>query len=136
MTEPADLSPTALREMRPALLRGARGRCPSCGEGRLFRGYLTAVPHCPACGEDLSHQRTDDGPAYLTILLVSHLVGPLLMLVYVMWRPSPLTLVIGFCAGATLLSLLLLPRIKGAMIGLQWAKRMHGFGAGDAAVTP
>lgn len=115
------------RPLRQSMLRGARGRCPACGEGRLMSGYLTPRAACPNCHEDLSAQRTDDGPAYLTILIVSHLTLPLLMVAYLVWRPSPMTLILSFCAVATIASLLMLPRIKGAMIGLQWAKRMHGF---------
>lgn len=112
-----------------AMLRGARGRCPACGKGKLFSSYLKVVDHCPECGEALHHQRADDGPAYLTILLVSHLGAPLLLACYMAWRPTAMTMILSFGLGAVILSLLLLPRIKGAMVGLQWARRMHGFGS-------
>ncbi|MCF3974581.1 DUF983 domain-containing protein [Paracoccus salsus] len=114
-----------------SMLRGARGLCPACGDGRLFKGYLTVADHCPRCDEALHHQRADDGPAYLTILLVTHLGAPLLLACFVAWRPSAMTMILSFGLGAIVLSLLLLPRIKGAFVGLQWARRMHGFG--DAA---
>nr|WP_232962745.1 DUF983 domain-containing protein [Paracoccus tegillarcae] len=110
------------------MLSGAAGRCPSCDKGRIFSSYLKVNDHCPNCGEALHHQRADDGPAYLTILIVSHLAAPLLLWVFVAYRPSTPTLLIGFCAGTVIASLFLLPRIKGAMIALQWARRMHGFG--------
>lgn len=116
-----------------AMLRGTLGRCPACGEGRLFRSFLKVFDHCPACDEALHHQRADDGPAYLTMLVVSHLVGPLLLASYVLWRPSPLAMILGLGTGAVVLSLWLLPRIKGAMVGLQWAQRMHGFDAKEPA---
>ncbi|WP_254367876.1 DUF983 domain-containing protein [Paracoccus sp. Z118] len=119
------------RNIVAGMMRGARGRCPACGDAPLFSGFLKVRSECSGCGEDLSGQRADDGPAYLTILIVSHLVGPLLMIVYMAWRPSPLSMVAGFCVGATVLSLLLLPRIKGGLVGFQWAKRMHGFGNGE-----
>ncbi len=125
---PENSSPDAERPTGQAMLRGTWGYCPACGKGRLFSRYLKVVDHCPACNEALHHQRADDGPAYLTILLVSHLGAPLLLAVYIAWRPSAMTMVISFGLGAILLSLLLLPRIKGAMVGLQWARRMHGFG--------
>lgn len=112
-----------------AMLRGALGRCPACGKGKLFSSYLKVVDHCPECGEALHHQRADDGPAYLTILLVSHLGAPLLLACYMAWRPTAMTMILSFGLGAVILSLLLLPRIKGAMVGLQWARRMHGFGS-------
>ena len=116
------------RPTRQAMLRGAMGKCPACGEGKIFDGFLTVNDHCPNCGEALHHQRADDGPAYLTILLVSHIAAPLLLWVFISYRPSATSLLIGFGLGTIVASLLLLPRIKGAMVGLQWARRMHGFG--------
>ena len=116
------------RPLRRAMLRGAMRRCPACGEGALFNGYLRVKDQCPHCGEALHHQRADDGPAYLTILLVSHLGAPLLLAIYIAYRPSPAAMLIGFGLGAVILSLALLPVIKGAFVGFQWARRMHGFG--------
>lgn len=129
------------RQVKQAMLRGALGRCPACGKGKLFSGYLTVRESCPDCGEDLHHQRADDGPAYLTILLVSHLGAPLLLAIYMMYRPSAMSMLLGFGLGAVVLSLFLLPRIKGAFIGFQWARRMHGFGndangPAETAVVP
>lgn len=117
------------RPLWPAMLRGWRCKCPSCGSGPLLTGYLSVTPTCKVCREELHHQRADDGPAYLTILIVGHLMAPLLGLVFVTWRPEPLTLFTIFAVGCVGLSLYLLPRLKGAMIGLQWARHMHGFGA-------
>lgn len=120
------------RPVRPALLRGWRQRCPACGTGRMLEGYLTVRKACPHCGEDLHHHRADDGPAYLTILIVGHLMAPLLLWAFVAYRPSPAVLIAVFATGCVALSLFLLPRLKGALVSLQWAKRMHGFGtAGD-----
>lgn len=133
---PTQTDQTSDRPTRQAMLRGARGRCPACGEGRLFSSFLKVVDTCPACGEDLHHQRADDGPAYLTILLVSHLGAPLLLAVFIAWRPSAMAMIIGFGLGAIVLSLLLLPVIKGAMVGLQWARRMHGFGGSESGPRP
>ena len=127
MSSPHSHHGTTDRPTGRAMLRGALGRCPACGEGRLFRAFLKVADHCPACAEALHHQRADDGPAYLTILLVSHLGAPLLLASFVAWRPSAMTMIWTFGLGAVVLSLLLLPRIKGAMVGLQWARRMHGF---------
>lgn len=136
-----DLS-TALPEVErpfwPSVRRGWRGKCPSCGAGPMLRGYLTVRDACPACGEDLHHQRADDGPAYLTILIVGHLMAPLLMWVFTTFRPEPATLIAIFSVFTVATSLYLLPRIKGAMVALQWAKRMHGFGGplGDIDANP
>ena len=95
----------------------------------MFMGYLGLRAACPACGEDLSHQRADDGPAYLTILIVGHLLAPALLISYNLWHPDPWLMSAVLSVACVALSLFLLPRIKGAFIGFQWARRMHGFGA-------
>ena len=114
----------------PAVLKGWRGKCPRCGSGPLLSGYLSVRSTCPVCRQALHHHRADDGPAYLTILLVGHLMVPLLHVVFVTWRPEPLILFTIFAVGSVGLSLYLLPRLKGAIIGFQWARGMHGFGGG------
>ncbi|WP_090059000.1 DUF983 domain-containing protein [Celeribacter neptunius] len=115
------------RELRPALMRGWKRRCPSCGGGPMLKGYLKVRDECPVCGEALHHHRADDGPAYLTILIVGHLMAPLLGFVFIEFRPDPLVLVALFSIGTVALSLFLLPRLKGMIVAFQWAKRMHGF---------
>lgn len=112
----------------PAMVRGWRGRCPNCGGGPLLFGYLKVHDQCTVCEQELYHHRADDGPAYLTILVVGHLMAPLLHIVFVMWRPEPIFLFTIFAVGTVALSLYLLPRLKGALIGFQWAKEMGGFG--------
>ncbi|HCZ00595.1 MAG: hypothetical protein A3D16_12735 [Rhodobacterales bacterium RIFCSPHIGHO2_02_FULL_62_130] len=126
-TSPVDLSEEE-RPFWPALRRGWRRRCPCCGSGPLLRGYLKVRESCPVCAEEFHHQRADDGPAYLTILIVGHLMAPLIMVVFTHWRPEPLTLAAVFSVGTVALSLYLLPRLKGVLVAIQWAKRMHGFG--------
>ncbi|WP_039017499.1 DUF983 domain-containing protein [Halocynthiibacter namhaensis] len=116
------------RQIKPTLLRGWRRRCPNCGSGPMFKGYLKVRDTCPNCEENLSHHRADDGPAYLTILVVGHLMAPLILVVYENFRPEPLTLATLFTVGCVAASLYLLPRFKGIVVGYQWAKRMHGFG--------
>lgn len=120
------------RAMRPAVLRGWRRKCPNCGAGPLLRGYLKVRETCPVCGEELHHQRADDGPAYLTILIVGHLMAPLILFAFTKFRPDPLVLASIFSVGTVGLSLWLLPRLKGVMVAIQWSRRMHGFGQ----VTP
>ena len=128
MTETTPLTDPVDRPLKPALLRGWRRRCPSCGAGPLLRGYLKVRDACPVCGEELHHHRADDGPAYLTILIVGHLLAPLLLITFIKWRPEPLVMAVGFTIATVALSLYLLPRLKGALVALQWAHRMHGFG--------
>jgi len=115
------------RPVRPALFRGWRCKCPRCGQGRLLKGYLKVADSCPVCKLDYSHHRADDGPAYLTILLVGHLMAPLLHFAFVKWRPEPLVLFTIFAVGCVALSLYLLPRLKGSIVAFQWARGMGGF---------
>ena len=117
----------AERLTMPAVLKGWKRKCPQCGSGPLLSGYLTVNDTCTVCSEELHHHRADDGPAYLTILLVGHLMAPLLHMIFVRYRPEPLVLFTIFSVGCVGLSLYLLPRLKGAMIGFQWARLMHGF---------
>lgn len=116
------------RSAWPALRRGFLRKCPNCGSGPLFRSYLKVNDSCPVCRQELHHHRADDGPAYLTILIVGHLMAPMLHIVFVTYRPEPLVLFTIFTVGCVALSLYLLPRLKGAIIGFQWARRMGGFG--------
>ena len=116
------------RETKPAIWRGLRGRCPSCGEGALFEGYLKVADSCPVCHEEFHHHRADDGPAYLTILIVGHVLAVMMHFIWSQFRPDPLvfaTVLTIVCVG---LSLYLLPRFKGMIVAIQWARRMHGFG--------
>jgi len=117
------------RALWPAVRKGFRRKCPNCGSGPLLQSYLKLRENCTVCREDLSHARADDGPAYLTILIVGHLMAPLLHIVFVAWRPEPLVLFTIFAVGCVALSLYLLPRLKGVIVGIQWARLMHGFGA-------
>ncbi len=128
MTE-ASSPVAAARPLGLAVRRGLAGRCPNCGEGRLFRAYLKVNDACPACGEDFTPQRADDAPAYVTILIVGHFVVAGIVAAEYIWPDSPV-LVDAFvwAALAVALSLFILPRVKGALIGYQWAVRMHGFG--------
>jgi uncharacterized protein (DUF983 family) len=116
------------RDTMQAVKRGLFCRCPNCGEGKLFKTYLKSVDNCSVCGEDFTHHRADDLPAYLSIVLVGHIVVGGFMMTDLVWTMSnwahlsiwtPLTLI---------LALVTIQPIKGAVIGLQWAARMHGFG--------
>ena len=115
------------RPLRPAIARGFQRKCPHCGAGPLLKGYLKLRTQCSVCGEDLSFARADDAPAYLTILIVGHLMAPFLHWGFVHFRPEPIVLAAVFCTLCVALSLYLLPRIKGMVVAFQWARRMHGF---------
>ncbi len=117
--------------MRTAVLRGLRMLCPNCGQGALFDGYLHIFDRCPICREEYYHHRADDGPAYLTILLVGHLLAPLMLATHAAFEPEPLVFATVLSVAAVAMSLFLLPRFKGMIVAIQWSRRMHGFGSGD-----
>jgi uncharacterized protein (DUF983 family) len=116
------------RSVWTALKRGFRGRCPRCGEGRLFRAFLKVDDHCSSCGLDFTPHRADDLPAYLVIVIVGHIVVPLALMIETNYSP-PVALQLAIYLPLTLFgSLALLQPVKGAVVALQWALRMHGFG--------
>lgn len=123
----------AERDWRMAIGNGLRGRCPHCGQGRLFRAFLKPVDSCTACGEPLHHQRADDLPPYVVITIVGHVIvgGLLLAEKYADWSMG-LHMAI-WPALTVILSLALIQPVKGGVIGLQWAVRMHGFGGEPAS---
>jgi uncharacterized protein (DUF983 family) len=97
--------------------------------GRMFRAYLKVVDKCSVCGEDLSHQRADDAPAYVTMLIVGHFMVAGILAADEVWPNAPIfPLALAWSLLTGLCSLALLPRVKGALVGYQWAMRMHGFG--------
>jgi uncharacterized protein (DUF983 family) len=124
------MTDTAYIEERPtwpALVHGWKRKCPSCGSGPMLKGYLSVRKSCRVCKEEFHHHRADDGPAYVTILLVGHLMAILMHVTFVIYRPEPLTMATVFTVGCVGLSLYLLPRLKGAIVAFQWARGMHGF---------
>lgn len=111
-----------------AMGRGLLCRCPNCGEGRIFSSYLKVADACAVCGEELHHQRADDAPPYVVITIVAHIVVTLLLWVELAYKPELWVHLVLWIPLTIALSLALLPPVKGALIGLQWALRMHGFG--------
>ena len=113
------------------LRRGIAGKCPNCGQGKLYRSYLNVEPRCSVCSHDNIQYRADDAGPYFTILIVGHLVvGPMLFFPFI-WK-SPIALVL--CTTLpiiAILTLVLLPVVKGGVIGARRAIRT-GKGEGDA----
>ncbi len=124
------------RSVTDALMKGWLQRCPACGKGALFRAYLKVADTCPSCGEEFHHHRADDAPPYFTMVIVGHIVIAGILALEKAMSPESwvqLALWLPLTVG---LSLWLLPHVKGALVGLQWALRMHGFsGKPDEAPT-
>jgi uncharacterized protein (DUF983 family) len=131
---PVDLSH---RDTMKAVRRGLMCRCPSCGEGKLFVRFLKPTPACTHCAADMTPQRADDAPPYVVAFIVGHIVVGL-NLYFDSAADWPLWL--HFCvwpALALALCLAMLQPVKGALIGYQWAMRMHGFDPhGDVHEVP
>lgn len=124
--QPAGMSPGP-RPLFRSMIRGFRGSCPHCGDGALLRGYLKPAAACPACNEDLSHQRADDFPPYVTIIIVGHLLVPAMLAVQMATDLHAYTHLAIWLPLTAFCTLALLRPVKGAIIAMQWALRMHGF---------
>ena len=117
------------RSNREAMRRGLLGRCPHCGEGKLFDGYLAVVEKCSACGDPLGLYRAADGPAFFTMSIIGLLLIPVLGFGFVLFRSDPLTLALVVTACILILTLVVLRLVKGAFIGHLWAEREIDRGA-------
>ena len=115
------------RPMKTAILRGLMCRCPNCGKGKLFRSYLKINDTCAECGEKLSSARADDFPPYIAIFIVGHVLVGWMLHAEMSGPVDPMFYVWTMIPAAILLPLIMLPSIKGAVVGLQWANYMYGF---------
>ncbi len=116
------------RPILQAMLRGFRRVCPECGEGRMFGGFLKTADYCSHCRLPIHYHRADDAPPYFTILILGHIIIPLVLLTEKQWAPPEWLHYVVWLPLTLAACLLMLPRIKGILIGLQWSRRMHGFG--------
>lgn len=115
-----------------AMKRGFFGRCPACGEGRLFGRYLKVNDTCACCGTEFYHHRADDMPPYIVMFIVGHVIGYCILMSETRFE-VPLAVQVTVWPILTLaLCLALLQPVKGAVVGLQFALGMHGFGRARA----
>lgn len=123
----AGISPvdTSLRS-EPALSvgvkRGVCRRCPACGTGQLFKGYLAVLPTCPKCGNDNEQYPSDDFAPYVTIFLVLHLVMPPFIWADHTWEMSLLLEAVVAIPFFIIITVAVLPFVKGGVIGFAWAQ--------------
>jgi len=109
------------KSIATGILRGLACHCPTCGRGRLFSGFLKVRAPCEVCGADNTIFPSDDFPPYLTVLLVGHILVPLVLIVDRTFDPASWIELSLWLPLAVILSLVLLPRMKGATVGLCWA---------------
>jgi uncharacterized protein (DUF983 family) len=115
------------RDVWSAMRRGLRGRCPRCGQGKLFRAFLKVDNNCSVCGLDYTPHRADDLPAYLVIVIVGHILVPVILWIETDYAPAVWLQLSIYLPVTLIASLGLLQPVKGAVVGVQWALRMHGF---------
>ena len=122
-----DTAQAEKRDVWTAMKRGFRCRCPRCGEGKLFRAFLKTSDNCSKCGLDFTPHRADDLPAYLVIVIVGHIVVPAALWIETNYSPAVWLQLALYLPATFVSSLALLQPVKGAVVGFQWALRMHGF---------
>lgn len=128
------------RNLKLAVLRGLRSRCPNCGKGRLFLRWLRPVDHCTCCGTRL---RRDDAaysaelaPAFLVQSVVSIPIGVGTVMAATSTGTLPWMAILFLIILAAVLSAGTLQPSKGAVIGFQWAERLDDFAGTDEAYAP
>lgn len=122
VTGAAPIIPVAARSAWLGIKRGARLRCPNCGKGHLFRGFIKVRERCEFCGIENAAYPSDDAPPYLTLVLTGHVIVPIYMAVERAFAP-PMWLSAAIWLPLTaLMSILLLPYMKGGVVGFCWAK--------------
>tara|TARA_B100000886_G_C20204536_1_gene399806 strand:- start:22 stop:375 length:354 start_codon:yes stop_codon:yes gene_type:complete len=99
--------------------RGFNKKCPCCGLTPIFISYVKTYKTCKSCGIKLSDYKSDDGPAYITIFIIGHILIPLILLTEKYFSPLLLLQMLIWPLITVLSSLWLLPRVKGAFIGVQ-----------------
>ena len=116
------------RNVLSAMINGAKQKCPCCGQGRLFRSFLKTNHACEVCSLEFHHHRADDAPPYFTIVIVGHFIVSAILTLEVAVKPPLWLHMLIWIPLSIVFSLILLGPIKGAIVGLQWSKFMHGFG--------
>ncbi len=104
------------------LWRGARNRCPVCGEGKVFAGYLRVARECTHCHAPLGRLRADDAPPYFTIFIVGHLLVPPIFWIEKAYQPPMWLHMAVWLPLFTAICILLLRPVKGAVVG--WMLRV------------
>lgn len=119
-----------------SLARGAANRCPACGQGKVFRSWLKVVPECAHCHAPLGEIRADDAPPYFTIFLAGHILVPLVLMVERAWQPAMWIHMALWLPLFTVVCILLLRPVKGAVVGLMTRLGITGTETGEMPPAP
>jgi len=110
---------------------GALGRCPNCGKGPLFAGFLTVAPGCTACGFNLAKADSGDGPAVFVIFIAGFIAAFGVLFTEIFFRPPIWLHFVIWLPIAAILCLALLRPMKGLMIAAQFANQASQAGRHD-----
>lgn len=121
------------RNVWRAMRHGLSRKCPRCNQGKIYGKYLKVKDSCDHCGQQFHHHQADDFPPYIAITIVGHIVLSLATTVQILYSPAMWAHMVLWLPMILILSLSLLPPIKAALVGLQWAHRMHGFNDEDTS---
>jgi uncharacterized protein (DUF983 family) len=113
----------ALYPPQPPIATGLRGRCPRCGEGALFSGFLRLNPRCANCGLDFAFADSADGPAVFVILIVGFVIAGAALLTEIAYSPPIFVHVILWPPLVLILCLGMLRPLKGILVALQYHHR-------------
>jgi len=113
----------ALYPPQNPITTGLRCRCPRCGEGRLFAGFLTLAPSCSACGLDYGFIDAGDGPAQFVILIVGFIIAGAALLVEIRFSPPIWVHIVLWGPLVLILCLGMLRPLKGVLVALQYHHR-------------
>lgn len=108
-----------------AIFNGFKRKCPCCGKGRVFAGYLK-LQDCDLCGAPTGTMRADDFPPYLTIFLVGHILVPILVIIESKYQPDATLQMIFWPSLGVLMASLFLPYLKGFVLGFMWKMGISG----------
>lgn len=106
--------------LRAPILRGLACRCPRCGKGRLFQGFLTLAPRCESCGLDYSFADSADGPAFFVMFFSGFLVAGSALAVEALYEPPFWVHALLWTPLILLTTILPLRPVKGLLIALQY----------------
>jgi len=104
---------------------GLACRCPRCGKGRLFSGFLKVAPRCEVCDLDLEFADSGDGPAVFVIFAVAPIVVILAFITEALFHPAPWMHLVLWIPTIIVLTMLLLRPFKATMIALQYQRGAH-----------
>lgn len=107
----------------PVLKKTLHSKCPNCGQGKLYVSFLKLAQSCSKCSENFTDIRADDAPAWLTILIVGHILAPILLLILPLFNYPDWVLILSIIVPTVMLSLIILPFAKSFFVGILWYQK-------------